>query len=250
MGLFSNLSSQGLQETQDRLGGVRVIPTDIYTGKIKLAYAGAYKSNAQFIGLIFEHDGEEFKANVLIADKTGKNYFLNKQDNSKKVPLPGFTIMDDICVMLTDKPLCEQDTEEKTIKVYDFEAKAEVPKSAHVLVDLLDKEISLGIIEILKYKQVEDKSNPGHYVDTAEEVRENEIDKVYHTETKLTVVEARNDKTEGEFWDAWLAKNKGVVRDKRTKGGATAGAPKAAPQPGGNGAQTPASTGRTSLFKK
>ena len=43
----------------------------------------------------------------------------------------------------------------------------------------------------------------------------------------MTVPEARNGSDTPEFWDAWLSKNKGVTRDKRTIKGnqAQAGAP-------------------------
>ncbi|MFR7882301.1 MAG: hypothetical protein ACLU5J_13140 [Christensenellales bacterium] len=33
---------------------------------------------------------------IYITNKEGKNYFLNKQDPTKKVPLPGFTLIDDL----------------------------------------------------------------------------------------------------------------------------------------------------------
>lgn len=89
------------------------------------------------------------------------------------------------------------------------------------------------------------------YVPTAETRELNATDKVFHTETRMTVVEAREGAEVAKFWDSWLERNKGNTRDKRTiKDGqaGTAGAPKAA----GASAAAPAAGGapRKSLFGK
>lgn len=242
MSLFKNLTSQGLEETQDRLGGGGAVETDIYSGRIKVAYAGESKRGAKNVTILVALEGgREYRETVYITNAKGENFFLNKQDNSKKVPLPGFTVIDDICLCTTGAPLADQDVEEKTVKVYDFDAKAEIPKSVPVLVGLIDQPISLGIV-----KSIEDKSKDdgnGNYVPTGETREVNTIDKVFHTETRMTTVEARNGADEAGFWDAWLKKNKGQTRDKTSKEaagqGGAAGAPRAAnaaPQAGGNAA--------------
>ena len=38
--MFGNLTTDGLQESQDRLGGISVFNTDIYIGTVKALYAG------------------------------------------------------------------------------------------------------------------------------------------------------------------------------------------------------------------
>lgn len=244
MGLFSNLTKDGLEEAKDSLGGnFAARESGIYTGKLTAAYLTVAKSGSQAISLVF-NDGREYREDIYITNKEGKNYFLNKDDNTKKVPLPGFTIIDDICLMLTEKPLCDQESEEKVIKVYDYDAKADVPKTVNMLIDLLDKEISFGIVKETVNKQI--KGADDKYVDDpAGGTRDqNHIDKVYHTETKLTVLEAQRGLEAGVFWDEWLKKNDGVTRDKTNKKkGGTAGAPPA----GGN---TAASAPKTSLFGK
>lgn len=242
MGLFSNLKKDGLEQAKDNLGGgFAARETDIYTGKLTAAYLTVAASGAQAISLVF-NDGSEYREDVYITNKKGENFFLNKNDNTKKVPLPGFTVIDDICLMLTEKPLSEQDTEEKVVKVYDFEAQADVNKSVQMLVDLLDKEISFGIVKETVNKQV--KGSDGYVDDPNGGTRDqNHIDKVYHTETKLTVLEAQRGLEAGVFWDQWLEKHKGVTRDKTSKKKTgTAGAPPAA----GAGTTAP----KTSLFGK
>lgn len=250
MSLFGNLKSDGLEQTQDRLGGgYQPKETDIYTGKIKALYAGKSAGGAQSVSLILSlADGSEYRETFWITNKKGENFFLNKDDKTKKVPLPGFTIVDDLCLVTTGKPLSEQDTEEKTIKLYDSEAKKELPKAVPMLVEALGLEVSLGIVKVLENKN---EKQGDEYVPTAETRELNVTDKVFHTETRMTVVEAREGAEVAKFWDSWLERNKGKIRDKRTiKDGqaGTAGAPKAA----GASAAAPAAGGtpRKSLFGK
>lgn len=244
MSLFGDLKNDGLEESQDRLGGFSVLETDIYTGPIKMMYAGQAASGARSITLIVEHDGKEYRETIYITNKKGENFFLNKEDKTKKVPLPGFTTIDDICLVTSGKPLSEQGSEEKMVKVYDPDAKKELPKSVPVLTGLLGQIVSLAIV-----KQLENKSTKvnGEYQPNAETREINLIDKVFHTETKLTVAEARHGAEEATFWDSWLKKNKGKERDKRTIKDGVSGAP-GKPQSGPPQAAAGAAAPRKSLF--
>lgn len=243
--LFGNLKSEGLEESQDRLGGFRPLETDIYTGKIKALYAGKSDGGAASLTLIADFNGAEFRETFWITNKKGENFFLNKDDKTKKVPLPGFTIADDLCLIATGVPLSESAFEERTIKLYDYEAKKELPKGVDMLVAAIGQPISLGILKILENKS--EKTGTGadaEYTPTAETREINVTDKVYHPEQKLTVAEARQGQTEAKFWDSWLERNKGQTRDKRTiKDGAAGGARTAPPKAG-----EVAATARKSLF--
>lgn len=245
--MFGNLTTDGLQESQDRLGGISVFNTDIYIGTVKALYAGKSSGGATSVTLIADLNGKEYTETLYVTNKDGQNWFANKQDNTKKVPLPGFTVVDDICLIATGEPLAAQETEEKVVKVWDSEAKKEMPKSVPMIIAALGKPIALGIQKTLANKQTKVGTE---YVPNAETREENHIDKVYHPEMKLTVAEARAGQDVAQFWDAWLLKNKDQVRDKRTiKDGevGSSGAPtKAAPKPG-----TPAGQpARKSLFGK
>src|SRR5690606_27332136 len=134
------------------------------------------------------------------------------KDSNKKSPLPGFTTVNDICLITTGMELSELETEEKVVKVWDFDAKAEVPKSVPMITAALGKKVALGIIKQLENKNV--KGADGKYVPTEETREINQIDKVFHPELKVTVAEARAGK-ESTFWDAWEARNSGQTRDKR-----------------------------------
>lgn len=262
MSLFGNLKTDGLEESEDRLGGFSLWESDIYTGIIKMAYAAAADSGARCVHLFFEANSKEYRETVYVTNKAGENFYILKDKNgdpikdsltgkSKKMPLPGFTLIDDICLATTNKPLCDQDTQEKMVKVYDADLSKEVPKSVPVLVELLGQTVSLAILKRTENKN--QKDNNGNYVATAETRETNIIEKVFNTESRMTIAEARSGAEAPGFWDAWATKNKGVTRDARkikNDAAGQAGRPGRAqtqvnpPQAGA------AASGRKSLFAK
>lgn len=244
MSLFGNLKNEGLEETQDRLGGFQPLETDVYTGVIKMAYAGQAQSGARNVTLLVDTGGREYRETIYITNKKGENWFANKDDNTKRVPLPGFTTIDDICLVTAEAPLAEQEVEDKMVKVWDMEAKKELPKSVPVLTGLIGKTVSLGIVKTRENKTVKQGDE---YVATAEDRFVNSIEKVFHTESRMSVVEARNGVEKPAFWDAWVERNKGQTRDKRTiKDGETA--PKAGRPQAGAPSAPAGGKARTSLF--
>jgi hypothetical protein len=249
MGIFNNLSTDGLEKAEDRLGGFSALETDAYTGTVKLAYAGKSDGGALNVTVVLDLDGREYRETVYITNKKGENFFLNKQDTSKKVPLPGFTVINDLCICTTEAPLSEQPTEEKQVMVYDYDQKKELPQAAEVLIDLIGKPVTVGILQTLENKGV--KQTDGSYADGPEERTVNNIDKVFHEPSKMTVVEATAnggwDADKAAFMNGWLERNKGKTRDKRSIKDGQAGT---AGKPGAGKGGPPASGGgeRKSLF--
>lgn len=242
MSIFKDMTTQNLEQSEDRLGGFQPLASDIYTGPIKNFFAGEAKSGARNVTLIMDvGGGKEYRETIYISNKEKQNYFV--KDN-KKQPLPGFTVINDICLIATGKELCEQETEEKVVKVYDPDTKTEQPKAVPVLTECLGKTISLAILQQLENKQAKDST--GEYKPTAETRVSNLIDKVFHPEMKVTVAEARKGMEKGEFWDAWLKRNQGQQRDRRDIKDDGKGASAAPPKAGGTAPASP----RKSLFGK
>lgn len=222
MSLFGNLTNEGLEENQDRLGGFSPLETDVYAGKIKVAYAGQSAKGAHFITLLVDFGGREYRETVYVTNQKGENFWYTKDKEKKKVALPGFTTIDDLCQVTTDKTLSEQDSEEKMVNVYDPDLKKEVPKSVPVLVELTGKDILVAIQKTMVDKTVKEGDE---YVPTGESRDENNIEKVFHPEMRVTVVEAKANK-EAAFIDSWIDRNKGKTRDKRqNKGDVKSGRP-------------------------
>ena len=243
---FGNLKTEGLEQAQDRLGGgFQPRESNVYDFKIKAFYAGVADSGAQNVSVIVEDAAGEYRETIYVTNKKGENWFLNKEDQTKKVPLPGFTTINDICLLATGFPLADQEWEEKVIKLYDFEARKELNKSVMMATGLVGQEITLGLLQTLKNKGVKQADNS--YIDGPEERTEVSIAKVFHTESKKTVVELENGVEEADFYGKWAEKNKGAVIDKRTIKDGAGGKPvsKAPPQAAGAAAGAPA---RKSLF--
>ena len=216
MSIFKNLTHAGLEETQDRTGGgFGAVEAGLYTGTIKLAYAGKSSGGAHNITLVVAlENGREYTETIYITNKAGDNFYVK---GDKKFPLPGFTTMDDICLVTSGKGLAEQDTEEKVVKIYDFDAGAELPKSVQALTDIMGQQVTLGILKTLTTKMQKD-GNGAYTIPTDETREENSTDKVFHSASMMTTVEARQGKTVGEFHTVWDEKNTGKTRDKTYKG--------------------------------
>lgn len=256
MGLFGNLTDDGLEQKEDRVGGSSYSrETDVYELEIKVAYAGKSSGGAQFVAMILsDNDGKEYRETFYVTGKNGQNYYMAKdkdgKETGKKRALAGFDHVNDICLVTTDKPLSAQDTEEKTVKVYDADAKQELPKSVPVLVDLLGKKVYLAIYKRLENKSQKDSS--GNYVAIAETRDVNTTEKVFHFPTKMTVKEATDGAEAPTFFDSWVEAHKGKVMDRRTIKDGEAGQ---AGRPGRSAGAPPTSGGssgneRKSLFGK
>lgn len=241
MSMFKNFGSDDLEQAEDRLGGFSVLESDIYTGTVKALYAGKSKSGAINLTLIADLDGREYRETIYISNRNGEHWFTR---DGKKQPLPGFTLINDLCLITTENELSELETEEKVVMAYDFDLKKEVPTNVQMVTAVLGQPVSLGIHKVLENKR---ELVNGEYVDTPDVREFNSIDKVFHPEAKITVAEARRGDTKGEFWNKWLDRNKGEIRDRRTiKDGQPAPGAGGPPQAGA----APKAAARPSLFSK
>lgn len=261
--LFGNLKekTKNAEAAKDSLGGgaFGAKESDIYTGDVKVAYVGKADSGADWMQIIVENmknsdglDAGEFRAQVYFTSGKEKGNKPTYEKNGKEYFLPGYTVINDMLLMATGTELFDAAFEEKIVKVYDFDQKAEVNKSVMVPVDLIGQTIMFALEKTIESKQ--SKDDDGKYYDNGETREVNEIQKLFHPELLVTVVEAQEaEKAEKEltpelavFHAAWLEKNKGKTRDK-TKGSASGkgGTP---PKPGATGGSAPA--GGKSLFGK
>ena len=128
------------------------------------------------------------------------------------------------------------------VKLWDYDAKAELPKSVPVLTELTGGKLSVAILKNLENKS---EKKGDEYVATAETRETNNIDKAFDTGSRMTVLEAMKQADGPAFWDGWLERNKGKVRDKREIKDGSAGKSAGAPT-SGQAAQSAAP--RKSLF--
>lgn len=250
--MFGNLSkdnAEGVEEVRDVIGGGGVLETNVYDCTVKLAYVGkSQSSDAQNITVILDHEGREIRETIYITNRNGENTYQDKKDETKRHFLPGFVLIDDLCLFTTENELAEQNIEEKTVEIYDFDARKEVPTNVPVLVDLIGKPVSAAVFHDITNKQ---KKVGNDYVDTNEKREFNSIEKFLHPETKKTISEYKNGVEEATYYPKWVEKYAGKPRDRfkdvaEGRSGAPGGRATKPTQGGAAGAERP----KKALFGK
>lgn len=200
-------------------GGSYVLDSDLYKMEITLAYLSVAKSEAIAVNFHFKNEqGKELRSQQWISsgkEKGGNNYYVDKEGN--KQFLPGFVHANGIARLTVGKELADLEPEEKVVKLYSAEAKAEVPTKVQVLTELIGQEVGLGVIKQIVNKNV--KNAEGNYVPSADTREENDIDKIFRAKDLMTAAEVLAGAEEATFADNWKAKWTGQVRD-RSKAGA------------------------------
>lgn len=228
------LDSDVTQEVEkDTLGGGGALDTDLYGLTLKTAYYDYAKSKAMSLNLMMEtSSGRRLKITEYITSGETKGCKPYYEKDGKKFPLPGYSKMNTLCLLVTGKPIVQLAAEDKILKLYDFTERKEINQTKKVIVDLTGVEIKAGVFKIIEDK----KTKVGdEYVATGETREINEIGKFFNTEGK-TLEEVTEGK-EATFAAEWSTAHKGKTKDKSTKspGGTAAGAPQL-----GNVGNTPA----------
>lgn len=228
MSLLNNIATDNnLAEDKDSLGGGGLLETNVYDFEITMAYLTQSQNGAVALNLHLKSDeGRETRQQIYFTSGKAKGCRTYYEKDGEKRPLPGFTLAESLCLLTVGQGIVSVPTEEKTIKLYNFDAEAEVPTKVEVLMDLLGKRIKAGV-----FKQIVDKNakgDDGVYRPTGETREENEIDKFFRDRDGMTVAEIKAEATEASFIEAWRTKWAGKTRDRASKAAGTAGAPKAA----------------------
>ena len=218
--MFDNLlMDDSIQAEKDVLGGGgSLLETGVYDFTIEMAYASKSAGGAAALNVHLKSDsGATLRKAIYVTNKKGENFYLGK--DGQKAYLPGFLLATNLCLLTVKKELHQVTPEDKTIMLYDFDAKKELPTKAKVLVDLIGQRVTVSIVKEVVDKTA--KQGDGSYAPTGETREQNEIDKFFHIDTGMTVAELRAKATTAEFKEQWAAKNTGVTRNKAT--GAKAG---------------------------
>lgn len=237
--MFQDLEKQlgDAEEQRDTLGGGYTVPSDVYEATVKVVYfTKAQNSEAQCANVVLSVGDKEITDRLWFTNKKNEPFYTSKQ--GKKMRLPGYETLNDLCVVTTGKPLAEHTTEEKTIKVWDPETRGEVDKSMPVLTAVIGKPLHAAILRVIENKQ-EKNDATGAYEDTNEKRTRNEISKLFIHQTKQTAVEYAKgvELAEGDMFMAqWIGKNAGKDRDNFNEVGSAGPAPSGGTgKPGGTG---------------
>lgn len=217
MSLLPNIvTDEEIKTETDSVGGGGVLESGLYPMEITMAYLGKADSGADSITVHLKtKEGRETRQTLWITsgDAKGNKNFYEK--DGERFFLPGFNVANSMALLTVGKPLNDLDSEEKTIKLYNYDAKAEVPTKVQVVTSLIGQTIIAGIQRQTVDKNV--KNGEGKYVPSGDTRDVNEIDKFFRARDNMTTAEIRAGATEAAFYPTWGEKWTGVTRDRSTK---------------------------------
>jgi hypothetical protein len=238
--IFANKkAAKGDGIEDDYVGGGGVLDTDIYPATIKYAYIGkAANSDARNLTLSLKINGKEITRQIWMTNRSGDVTYNDKKTGEEK-NLPGFNQVNSLAMLLVGKEVGDLDVEEKTLSLYDYESKTEVPQAVDCFVELHGLNLQVAI-----QRQTIDKTSKNEQTDdyepTGETVDVNEFIKFFPEDKLVTISEvshyisslggelsevmadgdlskAINQMEDGEYASKWLEKNRGQTWD-RSKG--------------------------------
>lgn len=238
MGIFDKVdNSAQTEQEQDRVRGQRQepMPSDIQNLIIKHCYGQPSKGGALGVHTLFEvadgdHKGRQFKIVEYITSgdaKGNKTYYEKKSSDGKieRRNLPGFILIDSMAQLIAGKSIVNCVAEKRTIKLYDFDKKAEVPTEVEMFTELVNKGITACVVFQVQDKTAKD-TQTGEYKPTGQTFSKNSVEKFLDPRSRKTLSEKKNDLS-ADFKDQWLKKWQGQVDDQSSevKGAGMKGAP-------------------------
>ena len=240
--IFANkkgVKSEKVEE--DYIGGGGVLDTDIYPGVIKYAYIGkSQRSEARSLNLcIMVNGNKEVTRQIWMTNGQGDVTYKDKKTGEEK-NLPGYNQVNSLAMLLLSQEIGDLDVEEKTLNLYDFDAKKELPQAVDCFVDLHGLELQVAIQRQTVDKTQKNEST-ANYEPTGETRDENEFVKFFPAERLVTISEVArfveslggdfdevlsdgeigkaisNMEGDGDYATKWLEKNRGQTWD-RSKG--------------------------------
>lgn len=207
MGLFDGMDLGGgtAVATEERVaGGSNFInKTGAYDVVIQKAYMDVSSGGAICFNLVLEtKDGKQMNVTEYISNGKKEVYYTDKKDGTKKF-MPSYTRMKNIDFLLTGKPQQNPKTESKKVKVYDYDAKADVIKDKEVMVEWVGKPLTILCTKKKVWKQAKDAS--GAYVNTTETQFRTEIDFFLDAVTRKTHNEISGNK-DADIYKTWMEK--------------------------------------------
>jgi hypothetical protein len=232
------IAKETIDEDYVPSGGI--FDSDIYQAKIKTAYIGkAQSSEARNVTLLLDINGKELRSQTWVSNKAGEVTYKDKNSGEIK-NLPGYNQMNSLALLIAGKNLGDLDTEELVVKIYDFDAKKELPQSVTCFTELHGETVNVAVQRQTVDKTAKNDAT-GDYDATGETRDQNEIVKFFAADKLVTISEVAEfikglgesfddvvdnghllkairkvPEENGLFADKWLTRNKGQTYDKST----------------------------------
>lgn len=244
--IFSDKTTAKENIEDDYLAGSGILDTDIYLATIKTAFIGkAVKSEARNVTLLFDINGKEYRQQIWVSNRDGDVTYKDKKTGDMK-NLPGFNQINSLTMLVSGLEMGDMDVEELTVKLYDFDAKKELPQAVDCFTALHGEQIMIAMQRQTIDKTVKNEAS-GIYETTGEIKDVNEIVKFFAVSSVVTISEvaefvkslggsfddviangevlkaiSKMDPDAGTYAEKWLERNKDQIWDRST-GKKTAG---------------------------
>lgn len=190
------------------------LPTGLYPMIVENAYLEKTASGAMMMHVHLKrisggNQVYKFKNCIVSGDEKGNKPTYMK--DGKEYPLPGYSQMNQIVKICAGITLGQIEPEKKLVKMWDFDANAEVAREVPVVTQIVGQEILVGLTFRRENKRA---LVNGKWTDTNEAREFNEIDKVFYPDG-FTVTEKAAEAEEAVFVHEWTkAFPEGTVIDK------------------------------------
>jgi hypothetical protein len=214
MSLSDFAIDDSIEKEIDSVGGNGPVDSGLYGSTITMAYRHQSASGAHALVLhLATEGGRELRETIYFTSGTakgGKHYF---ERNGVRNYLPGFNLINGLCLLTVAKNLAELDAVTKVVPIYSYDDKKEMPTEVPVLTDLLGQEIIAGVIKLTENKQV--KNDADDYVDSPDGATrdKNTIDKFFRAKDQLTTAEILAGETDAGFYTTWGDRHNGVTKN-------------------------------------
>jgi hypothetical protein len=245
--IFSDKKPASTEVEEDFVGGGSyTLDTDLYTGVLKLAYLTKSKGGANAMNFVINIDGKDHTFTEWMTTKSGAITYVDKKDNTISHNLPGYSKVESACLLYAGKYVGKMDAEDQVVKIYDYDAKKDLPQSVTCFTELHGEEVCVAIQRQTVDKNKDDGS--GNYVPTGETRDQNEIVKFLAVGSEVTISEVqkfvenlggtfadvveegdlgkaleRITSDHGAYATTWLEKNKGQTYNKAKGAGKSQG---------------------------
>ena len=199
---------ENVEDNTESVGGWSADDSGIQKVIITEAYITQSAKGASAVNLTTKNkEGDERRYTLYFTNTKGEVFYTNKK-SGKAVKLPGYQLLDNLCLATCGKPFMEvfKAKQKKTIDLYDAESRREIPQTVPVLPMMCKKLVKLGIIKVI--------SNGFKNGAATNDKREtNEIHMVFNAANDLTPKEVANGKTEPKMYNDWVKHWTGNVKD-------------------------------------
>lgn len=184
-----------------------VLDTGLYQGLLKYVYLTEAKTGTVIANAVIEINGMSKTFPMYITYKENKSPV--KTVNGKPQTIPGYKQLNSLLYCACGKTFDQCTQEDKSIAIYDWDQKKEVPTMVPCIIDSMNTKIGVGIKKINKHKQA--KVN-NIYVPTTETYLTNEVDRYYTVDGYLASEKASG--SEPKYAVSWKEKAGTVFEEK------------------------------------